>query len=89
MSKALEHSTVGQFPNLPKQTGENHLEVRPAAWLGALAVIALFATVWFVGAASVPPVSAAADATGVLEVPYFPAQYVNQGTEPLPAPPTF
>jgi hypothetical protein len=53
-------------------------------------VAAVALSAWFVLSTGVPHVSAAAgDESAVPQVPYFPAQYVNQATEPSPVPATF
>jgi hypothetical protein len=58
--------------------------------ISAFFALALSAIVWLILATSGSNASAVAASSQVPdEVLYFPSQYVNQATEPSPAPPTF
>jgi len=91
MNTTHERSTlINEFADAPERAHENRAAGRPAAWLAVFAVAAVALSAWFVVSTGVSHVSAAAsDESGVPQVPYFPAQYVNQAIEPAPAPATF
>jgi hypothetical protein len=89
MNKALEQPSLGQFRKITERGRKGRPEVRSAGWLAVFAVSAIALGVWFAWSAGVPQVAAAIDETVTLQVPYFPSQYLNQASEPSPAPPTF
>jgi negative regulator of sigma E activity len=80
---------INEFADAPERAHENRTAGRERAWLAVFAVAAVAVSAWFVLSAGVPHVSAASDESAAPQVPYFPAQYVNQATEPSPVPPTF
>jgi hypothetical protein len=81
---------MNEFADAPERAHENRKAGRGTAWLAVFGVAAVALSAWFVLSTGVPHVSAAAsDESGVPQVPYFPAQYVNQASEPSPVPATF
>ena len=79
-----------ELADAPERAQESRAAGRGTAWLAVFGGAAVALSAWFVLSMGVAHVSAAAgDESAVPQVPYFPAQYVNQATEPSPVPPTF
>ena len=91
MNTTHERSTLmNEFADAPERAHENRAASRPTTWLAVFAVAAVAVSAWVVLSTGVAHVSAAAsDESAVPQIPYFPAQYVNQASEPSPVPATF
>jgi hypothetical protein len=71
------------------QQDEARAAGRFAIYAAGLLAVAITLAGWLIVSAGAMNVSAAAPAEQLPQVPYFPSQYVNQATEPLPMPATF
>jgi len=91
MSSTYEQPTVSnEFSDAPAREHEHRAPDRTTAWVAVLVLAAVALSAWLVFSTGVPHVSAAAsDESAIPQVPYFPSQYINQASEPSPAPPTF
>lgn len=91
MDKSHERLTVtNNFADSPAQAHHVGARFGSAPWLVGFVIAAVALAAWFVSSVGVPHVSAAAgDESATFEVPYFPAQYKNQATEPSSVPATF
>jgi negative regulator of sigma E activity len=91
MSSTYKQPTVSnEFADAPPREHEHRAPDRTIAWVAVFVLAGAALSAWLVFSTGVPHVSASAsDESAMPQVPYFPSQYINQASEPPPAPPTF